>query len=245
MNTPPVLEVHNLSKKFCRALKRQILYSLRDIAFSFINIPPHVAPLRAGEFYALRHLSFSVRPGEIVGITGPNGCGKTTLLKCIAQIVNIDDGTITRTGPCTPILTPRGGFHAATSVEQNMHFYASILGMTRQHYKKKYEWIREFSGITPFLAAPAGSLSQGTAMRLGFALALATDASIYCVDEVLATGDASFRERAVAAMKQVATRAAVCIVSHNRAFLSSFCTRHIEMDKGRIVSDTAMGEGDS
>lgn len=198
------------------------------------------APARQDrEFWALRDLSFSVQPGEVLGIIGQNGAGKSTLLKLISRITEPTEGRISLRGRVASLLEVGTGFHPELTGRENIFFNGSVLGMTRAEIRSKFSEIVEFAGVEQFLDLPVKRYSSGMYVRLAFAVAAHLQAEVLIVDEVLAVGDAEFQKRCVGRLRSVANESGrtVLFVSHNLAVVQAMCSRVLLLAGGRLAHD--------
>ena len=141
------------------------------------------------EFWALRDVSFSVQPGEVVGIIGRNGAGKSTLLKILSRITEPTSGTIRLRGRVASLLEVGTGFHPDLTGRENVYLNGAILGMSRAEIRKKFDEIVAFAEVEKFLDTPVKRYSSGMYVRLAFAVAAHLEPEILIVDEVLSVCD--------------------------------------------------------
>lgn len=195
------------------------------------------------EFWALRHVSFEVREGDVIGIVGHNGAGKSTLLKILSRITEPTTGTIRLRGRVASLLEVGTGFHPELTGRENIYLNGSILGMTRREIAAKFDAIVDFSGVETFLDTPFKRYSSGMGVRLAFAVAAHLDPEILIVDEVLAVGDAQFQKKCLGKMSEVAgSGRTVLFVSHNLSAVENFCTRGILLRQGELILDGSSGD---
>jgi ABC-2 type transport system ATP-binding protein len=198
---------------------------------------------RADEFWALRHVSFSVAPGEAIGVVGRNGQGKSTLLKLVAEVMLPDDGTVEVREGVAPLIEITGGFVDDLSVRDNVYLTAGLHGMKNKEIAEQFDEIIEFAGIGDFLDTPYKHLSSGMRVRIAFAVISRLDEPILLVDEVLAVGDKAFREKCYRRIDEMlAGGRTMFFVSHNEKELRRFCTRGLYLDKGALVLDASIDE---
>ena len=231
------ISAQNLSKKFCKNLRRSMLYGLTDIAKSTLGIKSISSNLRTDEFWALDDVSLELKKGEILGIIGPNGSGKTTLLRVLAKIFPPDRGEAIIQGRVATLLTIGAGFHPHMTVHENIYINGTVLGMTRKEIDKKIDEIINFSGIKDFLNAPVATLSSGMFVRLGFSIALAMEPDIFLIDEILSIVDREFREKSIDGIIKNAQKALILFVSHNMEMIQRVCNRIIVLHKGKMVHE--------
>ena len=196
------------------------------------------------EFWALQDVSFSVQPGEVVGIIGRNGAGKSTLLKILSRITEPTTGSISLRGRVASLLEVGTGFHPELSGRENIFLNGAILGMSRVEIRKKFDEIVAFAEVERFLDTPVKRYSSGMYVRLAFAVAAHLEPEILIVDEVLAVGDATFQKKCLGKIKSVSRNEgrSVLFVSHNMAAVQSLCTRAICLTGGHVVLDGSVEE---
>lgn len=193
----------------------------------------------AKEFIALTDLSFEIKPGETVGIIGKNGAGKSTLLKLIAGVTTPSKGKSFINGKVAPLIELGAGFHHELTGYENIMLNAAILGMHKKEIEAVIDRIIEFSELEEFMSVPVKKYSSGMYVRLGFSIAIYTNADIFLIDEVLAVGDAAFQKKCMQKMKDLKNKhdKTIIFVSHNEKAVKSFCDRVILLDHGRILAD--------
>ena len=190
------------------------------------------------EFWALKDVSFEVKPGEVVGIIGRNGAGKSTLLKLLSRITEPSAGKIRLRGRVASLLEVGTGFHPELTGRENIYLNGTILGMTKKEIDRKFDAIIDFSGVEKFVDTPVKRFSSGMQVRLAFAVAAHLEPEILVIDEVLAVGDAAFQKKCLGKMQDVASEGrTVLFVSHDLATVEKLCSRAILMDSGRRVED--------
>lgn len=194
---------------------------------------------------ALDAVSFSVAPGERVGIIGKNGAGKSTLLKILSRITAPSSGEAVIRGRMASLLEVGTGFHPDFTGRENVYLNGALLGMSRQEIGAKFDDIVRFSGVGRYIDTPVKRYSSGMRVRLGFAVAAHLEPDVLIVDEVLAVGDAEFQEKALGKMGEVSAKGdrTILFVSHNMNAIRNICSRCIVLDCGRIVFDGDVGDG--
>lgn len=198
-------------------------------------------PLGSGTyetFWAVRDLSFEVKPGEVVGIIGRNGAGKSTLLKLLSRITGPSTGEIDIFGRVASLLEVGTGFHPELTGRENIFLNGSILGMRRREIARQFDAIVDFAGVEKFLDTPVKRYSSGMYVRLAFAVAAHLEPEILIVDEVLSVGDASFQKKCLNKMEEVGSSGrTILFVSHSMPTILRLCKRVVLLDSGRLVAD--------
>jgi len=189
-------------------------------------------------FWALKDVSFEVKPGEVLGIIGRNGAGKSTLLKLLSRITEPTSGRAEIRGRVASLLEVGTGFNGELTGRENIYLNGAILGMKKAEIDRKFDEIVEFSGVEKFIDTPVKRYSSGMYVRLAFGVAAHLEPEILIVDEVLAVGDANFQKKCLTRMQNVAKEGrTVLFVSHNMPAVTRLCGRAILLDGGRIVED--------
>jgi len=193
---------------------------------------------RTREFWALRGVSLQINRGEVVGIIGRNGAGKSTMLKLLSRITVPSEGSIRIDGRVASLLEVGTGFHQELTGRENIFLNGAILGMSRAEIIRKFDEIVEFSEVGEFLDTPVKRYSSGMYVRLAFAVAAHLDPEILIVDEVLAVGDAAFQRKCLGKMSSFAESGrTVLFVSHNLEAVRTLCERAVWMQDGHVRED--------
>ncbi|MBW7907516.1 MAG: ABC transporter ATP-binding protein [Kiritimatiellae bacterium] len=265
MSSDYAIEVNQVSKKFARSLKRAMWYGLSDMAAmalvpkrwqsphrearaadaaregtSALPLlpPPTDASLRPTEFWALRDVSFRLKPGESLGLLGANGAGKSTMFSILSGIYAPTQGTALYRGRLQALIALGAGFHPSLSGRENVYINAAILGMREKEVDAIYEKIVDFSGIGDFIDAPIKNYSSGMVVRLAFSIAVHLDPDILLIDEVLAVGDAIFQLKCARfARELVSSGKTLIVVSHNMLIVQMMCRRALWLDHGRVMQE--------
>ncbi|MBA2678178.1 MAG: ABC transporter ATP-binding protein [Ktedonobacteraceae bacterium] len=242
-----VISVENLSKRYVIGHKLSGDDGMRHRMEAAIRAP--LAWVRNGgrrraksseDFWALEDVSFDVMQGEVVGIVGRNGAGKSTLLKLLSRITEPTSGRIRLRGRVASLLEVGTGFHNELTGRENIFLNGAILGMSRAEILARFDEIVAFSEIKTFLDTPVKRYSSGMYVRLAFAVAAHLESEILIVDEVLAVGDASFQQKCLRKMSDVAgSGRTVLFVSHNMEAVRTLCQRGLFLDDGKIQADGA------
>jgi len=220
------ITVKNVTKNF-KIIKRsvfQIVYNLHS--------NQHKDSLTA-----LDNVSFQVEKGEILGIVGFNGGGKTTLLRVVSGIYSPDSGEVQVNGKLAPLLQIGTGFHNELNANENIMITGMLFGIPKEKIKEKINKIIEFAELEQFFNMKLKHYSSGMKARLGFSTALELDPDILLVDEVLSVGDAAFREKSLKAFLNFKEKGKTILIStHNLAILPKLCDRVLLLHNGKILS---------
>ena len=197
---------------------------------------PYDVSLELEDFWALRDVSFELQHGDRLGIIGLNGSGKSTLLKMLSRITAPTEGRITVNGRIASLLEVGTGFHPELTGRENIFLNGSILGMTRQEIRAKFDEIVDFSGVEKFLDTPVKRYSSGMYVRLAFAVAAHLNPEILVVDEVLAVGDAEFQKKCIGKMHDISSDSGrtILFVSHNLRAVQLLCNKGLLLNRGRM-----------
>jgi teichoic acid transport system ATP-binding protein len=228
-----MINVSDLGIKFNMEKRR------RSRAFTFLFERSHNRQRSPGEFWALRHVSFSVERGETVGIIGRNGSGKSTLLRVIAGIYPPDEGKVSVGGEVSTLFSLGTGFNAELSGRDNIYLDGIMIGLTKEQIDGIIDAIIKFAELGDFIDMPVRTYSSGMRSRLGFAIAMHSDKDIMLIDEIMSAGDAAFRQKADAEMNRIMGQKTVLMVSHAMGTIEKFATRVIWLNRGVVA---AMGE---
>ncbi len=190
------------------------------------------------ELWALRDVSLSIQPGEVVGIVGRNGNGKSTLLKILSRITLPTVGRVRIQGSLASLLEVGTGFHPELTGRENIFLNGAILGMTRRQIRDRLDEIVAFSEVEQFLDTPVKRYSSGMYVRLAFAVAAHLEPDILLVDEVLAVGDGAFQKKCLGKIQSVGqSHRTVLFVSHSLPAVRSICSRVILLNEGEVAMD--------
>ncbi|MFW5880468.1 MAG: ABC transporter ATP-binding protein [Spirochaetota bacterium] len=211
---------------------------VREDFRSFVLDALHGRRRKTKAFYAVEGVDFSVSAGEVVGIIGANGAGKTTICSVIARVLRPDRGTVEIRGDVSALLSMGTGFNSELSGRENIMLNGLMLGFSRRDVRALTSEIVEFAGVGRFIDAPVKHYSSGMKSRLGFSIASMLNPEVLVLDEALGAGDAEFAERAQQRLSELVTGAkAVVVVTHNLGFVRNACDRAIWIDKGSVRAD--------
>ena len=226
----PVISVDHVSKRF-----RVPLDHGHTLQYRFSH---PVSSSRYRELQAVNDVSFDIGEGDFIGITGPNGCGKSTLLKMISRIFAPDTGSVMVRGRVSPFIELGVGFKGELSARENVFLAGAVLGLTRAQLATKLDDVLEFAELTEFADQKLKNFSSGMSARLAFSVAMLADADVLLLDEVLAVGDARFREKCLNVFDYYKQeKRTVVLVSHDLATLELYCDRVLLMQRGHLIAD--------
>ena len=231
-----ILEVHDVSIQYLTGDFKEI--GLKEYVMRKLTHNYHV-----NEFWADRHVSFTLEKGEMLGIIGSNGAGKSTLLKAVAGIMEPTEGYVTRQGNVAALLELASGFDGDLTVKENAYLRGAMLGYTRKFMDETYNEIIAFAELEAFQDRPFKQLSSGMKSRLAFAIASMVQPDILILDEVLSVGDGAFKKKSEAKMKEIiAGGAATILVSHSLKQVQELCTKVLWLEHGEQIAcgDTAI-----
>ena len=191
------------------------------------------------EFWADRHVTFSVEKGDMLGIIGSNGAGKSTLLKAISGIMVPTEGSVRVRGRIAALLELSSGFDNEMTVKENTYLRGAMLGYTRSFLDEKYEEIITFAELEGFQDYLFKQLSSGMKSRLAFSIACLVSPDILILDEVLSVGDGAFRKKSNEKMKEILDSGITGIlVSHSLEQVRHLCNRILWLDHGNQICFT-------
>jgi teichoic acid transport system ATP-binding protein len=186
------------------------------------------------DYWALRHVNFSIHSGGILGVIGKNGAGKTTMGRVLAGVYEPDEGAIAVHGRAT-MLSVGTGFVAQLTGRENILINGAYLGYNSRAMRARSDDIIDFADIGPFIDQPVKAYSSGMRSRLGFSIAMSLQPEILIIDEILSAGDAAFRKKATGKLKEMVKSArAVIVIAHQLGFLKSVCNEMLWLYNGRV-----------
>ena len=209
---------------------------------SFQSIFLNLARLRIRQprqkYWVLQNISFAVNRGEMLGIIGINGSGKSTTLKLISRIIEPTTGRVEVHGRVSALLELGAGFHPDLTGQENIYLNGSILGLSKKEIAHKFDDIVQFAELQSFIDVPVRHYSSGMYMRLGFSVAVHADPEILLVDEVLAVGDYAFQVKCLRRVEELKREGTtILFVSHDMETVQELCDRAIWLDGGGVRAD--------
>lgn len=225
-----ILKVENVSIKYITGDFKSIglkEYVMRRLTNNY----------KVKEFWANRNISFSLNRGDMLGIIGTNGAGKSTVLKAISGIMVPSEGRVYRKGKIAALLELGSGFDGDLTVKENAYLRGALLGYTRKFMDEMYDEIIAFSELKEFEERPFKQLSSGMKSRLAFSIASLVNPDILILDEVLSVGDGAFRKKSEAKMKEIINSGATTIlVSHSLNQVRSMCNKILWLHRGKQIT---------
>lgn len=238
----PVIQFSSVSKRYNLGLTRT---SLPSVASQWLKrtIQRGNSSTNRKYHWALKDVSFELQKGQSLALVGPNGAGKSTILKLLARITHPTSGNLEVNGQLSALIELGAGFHPDLTGRENIFLNGTILGLTYKEIQKRFDEIVDFSEIENFIDTPVKRYSSGMTVRLGFAVASCIEPDILLVDEVLAVGDASFRQKCIERIKVLLENGTSLIfVSHDMGLVRSVCERAIYIEHGQVQSTGTSGE---
>ncbi len=249
------IKIENISKCYRIGLKERLHDSIGSAIFDFVKSPlrnyrkfrslyrfddvrADAADAPSDIIWALNNVSLEVKKGQVVGLIGRNGAGKSTILKILSKITDPTSGQAKIRGRISSLLEVGTGFHQDLTGRENVYLNATILGMKKREVDAKFSDIVEFSGVGKFIDTPVKRYSSGMKVRLAFSVAAHLEPEILIVDEVLSVGDADFQRKCLNKMENIGQEGrTVLFVSHSMTTISRLCERAILLEQGRVIAD--------
>ena len=190
------------------------------------------------EHWVLNSIDLDIYRGQTIGLIGRNGAGKSSMLRVLAGLIDVDRGVVENHAARTVLLSFQLGFNNLLTGRENAIYMGLLLGMTRQEIESKLDEIARFSELGEAMEQPLGKYSSGMRARLGFSIAIQVDTDIILIDEALGVGDHAFREKSVAVMKDlIKSDKTILFVSHEQQHVKELCDRVVWLENGRIVDE--------
>ena len=234
---PLAVEVKDVTMIFNMASE-----SLGSLKEYFISLARH--QLFFEEFRALKNVSFEVHRGEVVGLVGTNGSGKSTMLKIIAGVLEPSEGKVEVHGNIAPLIELGAGFDPELSARENIYLNGSLLGYTKEFIDASFDEIIQFAELPDFVDMPLKNFSSGMIARIAFAIATITEPDILIVDETLSVGDVFFQQKCEERIQHFIESGDVTVlfVSHSMDQVERICQRAVWIEKGELRMDGPVDE---
>ena len=235
INNENAVELRDIEMHFNMSSEK--LQSLKEYFLKFMKRQLHFE-----DFVAVDKVSFDIKKGDVFGIVGLNGCGKSTTHKILSGILKPTKGSVETQGVIAPLIELGAGFDMELTARENIYLNGSVLGYSKKFMDEKFDDIVEFSEMRDFLDVPMKNYSSGMVARIGFAIATVTTPDILIVDEILAVGDFLFQQKCEERInKMMQDDTTVIIVSHSIEQIERLCKHCVWLEKGRVkmIGETA------
>jgi len=230
MTNEPILSLDNVSIRY-------ITGDFKEIGIKEYIIRKLTRNYKVTEFWADRHVTFTLNRGDMLGIIGTNGAGKSTLLKAVSGIMRPTEGTVWLGGKIAALLELGSGFDGDLTVKENTYLRGAMLGYTKKFMDETYKDIIAFAELEEYEERAFKHLSSGMKSRLAFSIASLVNPDILILDEVLSVGDGAFRQKSEAKMRSIINGGATTIlVSHSMPQVRSMCNKILWLDHGRQIA---------
>ena len=244
MTNDLAIQVQGVGKKYCRSLRRTLVYGVQDVTRDLFGITSEPTELRQDEFWALDDVSFEVKCGECLGVIGANGAGKSTLLKLLNGVILPDKGRIHVHGRVGGLVELGAGFHPMLTGRENIQLNGAILGLSKKEIDDEVDAIVEFADLGKFIDSPVKYYSSGMYVRLGFAIVAHTKPDILLIDEALAVGDGAYRMKCFQHfLERKRAGLTIILISHNMIDINRLCDRVVIMANGEKIHDGDVSAG--
>ncbi len=226
-----MITVKNVSMKFDLGIEKGNSFKNKFIAI-FDRKRRH----KKEYFWALKDVSFEVKKGEVIGLIGSNGAGKSTMLKVVSGVMKPTKGKVTIEGSIAPMIELGAGFDSELTARENIYLNGAVLGYSEKFLNSKFDEIVEFSELKDFLDVPIKNFSSGMIAKLAFSISTVVNPDILIVDEILSVGDIKFQEKSLnKMMEMIKGGTTVLYVSHSLESIRELCDRVIWLDHGEVV----------
>ncbi|MBE6157918.1 MAG: ABC transporter ATP-binding protein [Firmicutes bacterium] len=227
-----MITLENVSMKFNLGIEKEFSIKQAFVNFFSFNKPKK----KKEEFWALKDISFNIKKGEVIGLIGSNGAGKSTMLKVVSGVMKPTKGKVTVNGVISPMIELGAGFDAELTARENIFLNGAILGYSKKFLEEKFEEIVEFSELRDFLDVPVKNFSSGMTAKLAFSIATVVNPEILIVDEILSVGDIKFQEKSKNKMlEMIKGGTTVLYVSHSLQSIKELCDRVIWIEHGKMI----------
>ena len=236
MNPEPSIEVRDVSMAYDLAKHRA--GTAKEYAINMLK-----RQIVFEKLWALNDISFTVQPGEVVGVIGANGAGTSTLMKVLAGVLHPTQGRVIVRGLLSPMIELSGGMNMEQTGRENIVLNGTLLGRTAKEMEERVMPLAEWAGLTDFIDVPMRGYSTGMVARLGFAVATDVKPEVLLIDEVLSVGDEAFRKKSLERINFLMDGGtSVVMVSHSLAMIEKLCERAMWLDRGYVKAAGAADE---
>lgn len=227
-----IIKLDNVSMKFNLGMEKNNSFKETFINFFKFNKKKK----KKEDFWALKDIDFEIKKGEVVGLIGSNGAGKSTMLKVVSGVMKPTKGKVTVNGVISPMIELGAGFDDELTARENIFLNGAVLGYSKKFIDEKFEEIVEFSELRDFLDVPIKNFSSGMKAKLAFAISTTVEPEILIVDEILSVGDIKFQEKSKKKMMEMINGGTtVLYVSHSLQAIKDLCTKVIWIEHGQMV----------
>ena len=228
-----MIKLENVSMKFNLGIEKE--FSIKQAFVNFFSFKKKPKKTKS-EFWALKNVSFEVKKGEVIGLIGSNGAGKSTMLKVVSGVMKPTKGQVTTNGVISPMIELGAGFDQELTARENIFLNGAILGYSKKFLEEKFDEIVEFSELKDFLDVPIKNFSSGMTAKLAFSIATIVNPEILIVDEILSVGDIKFQEKSKNKMlEMIKGGTTVLYVSHSLQSIKELCDRVVWIEHGEVV----------
>lgn len=229
-----MIKLDNVSMKFNLGIEKE--FSIKQAFVNFFSFKKKKNKTKKGYFWALSDISFEVEKGEVIGLIGSNGAGKSTMLKVVSGVMKPTKGHVTVNGVISPMIELGAGFDPELTARENIFLNGAILGYSKKFLEEKFDEIIEFSELKDFLDVPVKNFSSGMTAKLAFSIATIVDPEILIVDEILSVGDIKFQEKSKNKMlEMIKGGTTVLYVSHSLDSIKQLCDRVVWIEHGKMI----------
>lgn len=226
-----MISIKNVSMKFDLGIEKDNSFKNK-----FIAIFDKKRRRKKEYFWALNDVSFEVKKGEVVGLIGSNGAGKSTMLKVVSGVMKPTKGTVTINGTVAPMIELGAGFDLELTARENIYLNGAVLGYSEKFIDEKFDEIVEFSELKDFLDVPVKNFSSGMIAKLAFSISTVVSPEILIVDEILSVGDIKFQEKSMNKMMElIKGGTTVLLVSHSLDSIKNICNKVVWLEHGKVI----------
>ena len=226
-----MIKLDNVSMKFNLGIEKN--FSFKEAFIRFFSFKKKKKP---EDFWALKNIDFEIEKGEVIGLIGSNGAGKSTMLKVVSGVMKPTKGKVTVNGVISPMIELGAGFDQDLTARENIYLNGAVLGYSKKFLDEKFEQIVEFSELRDFLDVAVTNFSSGMVARLAFSIATIVDPEVLIVDEILSVGDLAFQQKSEEKMRSmIGGGTTVLYVSHSLESIKSLCDSVIWLDHGKVI----------